>query len=42
MRRALDLLTPHGLRPPHIRDYVAPMVRLFREHEDDPRLMPGA
>jgi thioester reductase-like protein len=35
-RRAVDLLTPHGLRPPGFAEYVGPMVRFFREHEDDP------
>ena len=40
-RRAVDLLTPHGLRPPHFRDYVGPMVEFFRQHEDDPALIPA-
>ena len=40
-RRAIELLSPHGLRPPHFRDYVGAMVKFFREHEDDPALMPG-
>jgi thioester reductase-like protein len=40
-RRALELLTPHGLRPPNFRDYVGPMVEFFRRHEDDPALVPG-
>jgi thioester reductase-like protein len=40
-RRAVDLLTPHGLRPPHFRDYVGPMVEFFRRHEDDPALVPA-
>jgi thioester reductase-like protein len=40
-RRAVELLSPHGLRPPHFREYVGPMVRFFREHEDDPALVPG-
>ena len=39
-RRAVRVLTPHGLRPPNFRDYVAAMVRFFREHEDDPALVP--
>ena len=25
-RRAIELLSPHGLRPPHFRDYVGAMV----------------
>lgn len=40
-RRAIELLTPHDLRPPHFRDYVGPMVEFFREHEDDPALVPA-
>jgi len=40
-RRAIELLTPHGLRPPNFRDYVGPMVEFFRSHEDDPALVPG-
>jgi thioester reductase-like protein len=40
-RRAIELLTPHDLRPPNFRDYVGPMVEFFRRHEDDPALMPG-
>jgi thioester reductase-like protein len=40
-RRALTLLTPHGLRPPNFRDYVDAMVAFFREHEGDPALRPG-
>jgi thioester reductase-like protein len=40
-RRAVDVLEPLGLRPPVFRDYVGPMVRFFREHEDDPALVPG-
>jgi thioester reductase-like protein len=35
-RRALELLEPHGLRPPAFGDYVEPMVKFFREHEHDP------
>ncbi len=35
-RRALDLLEPHGLRPPAFGEYVGPMVRFFREHEHEP------
>ncbi len=36
-RRAVDLLTPHGLQPPPFSDYVEPMVRFFKAHEADPR-----
>jgi thioester reductase-like protein len=41
-RRALAVLEPHGLRPPNFPDYVGAMVRFFREHEDDPALVPAA
>jgi thioester reductase-like protein len=40
-RRAVALLSPHGLRPPNFPDYVGAMVAFFREHEDDPALRPG-
>ncbi|HEX6116725.1 MAG TPA: SDR family oxidoreductase [Solirubrobacterales bacterium] len=40
-RRAVRVLSPHDLRPPNFRDYAAAMVRFFREHEDDPALVPG-
>jgi nucleoside-diphosphate-sugar epimerase len=40
-RRAVDLLAPHGLRPPRFADYVGAMVGFFREHEDDPKFMPA-
>lgn len=40
-RRAFDVLEPQGLRPPRFPDYVGPMVSFFREHEDDPALVPG-
>jgi hypothetical protein len=39
-RRAVELLTPHGLEPPPFGDYVETMVRYFREHEDDPAYAP--
>ncbi len=39
--RAVDILEPHGLRPPNFRDYVGPMVSFFKAHEDDPRFVPG-
>lgn len=39
--RAVDILTPHGLRPPSFRDYVGPLVAFFRAHEDDDRFVPG-
>jgi len=34
-RRAGDLLSAQGLRCPRFDEYVANMVRFFREHEDD-------
>jgi nucleoside-diphosphate-sugar epimerase len=39
-RRAVRVLSPHGLRPPNFRDYAPAMVRFFREHEDDPAFVP--
>jgi len=39
-RRAERLLSPHGLRPPNFREYVGAMVGFFREHEDDPAMVP--
>jgi thioester reductase-like protein len=39
-RRAVELLTPHGLRPPAFSDYAESMVRFFREHEDEPKYAP--
>jgi len=35
-RNAGDLLAAQGLRCPRFEEYVGPMVRFFREHEDDP------
>jgi thioester reductase-like protein len=40
-RRALAVLSPHGLRPPSFRDYAGALVAFFRDHEDDPELRPG-
>ena len=39
-RRAVDLLSPHGLKPPQFGEYVGAMVRYFREHEDDESYVP--
>ena len=39
-RRAVELLAPHGLRPPVFGDYAANMVAFFRAHEDDPAYLP--
>jgi thioester reductase-like protein len=40
-RRADDVLARHGLRCPRLAEYVGPIVRFFREHEDDPALVPA-
>ncbi|MDQ3632815.1 MAG: SDR family oxidoreductase, partial [Actinomycetota bacterium] len=40
-RQAGDLLARHGLECPRFEQYVAPVVRFFREHQDDPAYMPG-
>jgi len=39
-RRAVELLAPHGLRPPNFREYVKPMVAFFAAHEGDPAYAP--
>ena len=39
-RRAVELLSPHDLRPPCFGDYVEPIVRFFAEHERDSRFLP--
>jgi len=40
-RRADDILGRHGLRCPRLEDYARPIVKFFRDHEDDPALMPA-
>jgi thioester reductase-like protein len=40
-RQAQRILEPLGVSAPNFREYVGPMVRFFREHEDDPALIPG-
>ena len=40
-RQAGDLLARHGLRCPRFEEYVGPVVRFFREHEDDPAFAPA-
>src|SRR3954447_5236417 len=40
-RRADELLPRHGLRCPRFDEYVAPIVRFFREHEDDESFVPA-
>ena len=39
-RRAVDVLSPHGLRPPNFTDYAGAMVDFFRRHEDDEAFTP--
>jgi len=39
-RRAVELLSPHGLRPPRFPDYVGAMVRFFSAHERDQAFAP--
>jgi hypothetical protein len=34
-RRADELLARHGLRCPRFDEYVGPIVKFFKEHEDD-------
>jgi thioester reductase-like protein len=40
-RRADELLARHGLRCPRFEEYVGPIVKFFREHEDDESFVPG-
>jgi thioester reductase-like protein len=40
-RRADDLLAAQGLRCPRFEEYVGAIVRFFREHEEDPALVPA-
>jgi thioester reductase-like protein len=40
-RHASDLMERHGLRLPRFPEYAEPMVRFFREHEDDPVFAPA-
>jgi thioester reductase-like protein len=40
-RRALDLLGPHGLRPPAFGDYAPAMVDFFRRHEHEAAFAPA-
>jgi thioester reductase-like protein len=39
-RRANEVLGRHGLRCPRFGDYADPIVRFFKDHEDDPALGP--
>jgi thioester reductase-like protein len=40
-RAARELLEPRGVRCPRLEEYVGPLVKFFREHEDDPSYAPG-
>jgi thioester reductase-like protein len=39
---ASEILAAHGLRCPRFSEYVDPIVRFFREHEDDPDMRRGS
>ncbi len=41
MRRAVDILGARGLTPPRFVDYAEPLVRFFKEHENDPAFAPS-
>jgi len=41
-RTAHDTLARHGLACPQLEEYVEPLVRFFREHEDDETFAPSA
>jgi hypothetical protein len=41
-RNASKLLARHGMRCPQFQDYAGPVVRFFREHEDDPAFVPAS
>ena len=41
MRRAVDLLAASNLTPPNFADYADPVVRFFKEHENDPAFAPS-
>jgi nucleoside-diphosphate-sugar epimerase len=40
-RKASELLARHGMRCPGFEEYAGPLVRFFREHEDDPAFVPA-
>ena len=40
-RNATDVLSRHGLHCPRLEEYAGPIVEFFREHENDPALMPA-
>jgi nucleoside-diphosphate-sugar epimerase len=39
-RNASKLLARHDMRVPGFEEYIGPVVRFFREHEDDPAFVP--
>jgi hypothetical protein len=39
-RVATDALAAQGVRCPRLEEYVGPLVRFFREHEEDPAYAP--
>jgi thioester reductase-like protein len=41
-RRASELLARQDLRCPRFEEYAGPVVRFFKEHEDDPAFAPAA
>jgi thioester reductase-like protein len=40
-RSARELLEPKGVRCPRLEEYVGPLVKFFKEHEEDPSYAPG-
>ncbi len=40
-RVATEALARNGLRCPRLEEYVGPLVRFYREHEDDPAFAPA-
>jgi hypothetical protein len=39
-RNASKLLARHDMRCPGFEEYIGPVVRFFREHEEDPAFVP--
>ena len=40
-RVATEALARNGLRCPRLEEYVGPLVRFYRDHEDDPAFAPA-
>ena len=40
-RKATELLAEAGLRCPRFEEYVGPVVKFFREHEDEGSFVPA-